>query len=168
MSDSIENEVTGCEAVVAAADYPVFVVTTRAGDELGGCLVGFTSQVSIDPVRFLVGLSKTNRTFAIAARASRLTVHLLGSEQKALAELFGGETGDDTDKFARCAWNPGPGEVPVLSEAAGWFSGAIIQRHDFGDHVGVVLAPDSGTARPSATRTLRMHAVQDLRPGHQA
>lgn len=167
MSDSIESADTGCEAVVAAADYPVFVVTTRAGDELGGCLVGFACQISIDPVRFLVGLSKTNRTFGIAERASRLTVHLLGSEQKSLAALFGGESGDEIDKFTRCAWRPGPGTVPVLSEAAGWFSGPIIGRHDFGDHVGVLLAPDTGAPPAPVTRALRQHAVQDLHPGHQ-
>lgn len=168
MSDSIENADTGCEAVVAAADYPVFVVTTRAGDELGGCLVGFTCQAGIDPVRFLVGLSKTNHTFEIAARASRLTVHLLGAEQASLAALFGGETGDRIDKFAHCGWQPGPGGVPVLSEAAGWFSGRIIRRHDFGDHVGVLLAPDAGTSPSPGTRPLRLHTVEDLQPGHPA
>jgi flavin reductase (DIM6/NTAB) family NADH-FMN oxidoreductase RutF len=45
-----EKVVAGKEAfeqLVALVDYPMFVVTTRAGDEPAGCLVGFTSQVSI-------------------------------------------------------------------------------------------------------------------------
>jgi flavin reductase (DIM6/NTAB) family NADH-FMN oxidoreductase RutF len=45
------------EKLVSLLDYPMYVVTTRVDDESAGCLVGFTSQVSIGPPRFLVGLS---------------------------------------------------------------------------------------------------------------
>jgi flavin reductase (DIM6/NTAB) family NADH-FMN oxidoreductase RutF len=34
------------EKLVSLLDYPMFVVTTRAGDEPAGCLVGFATQVS--------------------------------------------------------------------------------------------------------------------------
>ena len=47
------------EKLVSLLDYPMFVVTTRAGDESAGCLVGFASQVSIRPPRFLVGTVET-------------------------------------------------------------------------------------------------------------
>ncbi|WP_205634969.1 hypothetical protein [Mycolicibacterium elephantis] len=30
-------------------DYPMFVVTTRAGDRQAGCLIGFSSQVALGP-----------------------------------------------------------------------------------------------------------------------
>ena len=55
------------EQVVGLLDYPMFVVTTRAGADRAGCLVGFTSQVSINPSRFLVGLSKRNHTYRVAS-----------------------------------------------------------------------------------------------------
>lgn len=168
MADSISEADSSCEAVIAAADFPVFVVTTRAGGETSGCLVGFTAQVSIDPLRFLVGLSKRNHTHGVAARADRVNVHLLGSDHLALAELFGTETGDDIDKFTRCAWHPDPTGLPVLDEAAGWFGGTILERHDFGDHTAVLLAPDTGAAPPADIRTLRFHMVEHLEPGHDA
>ena len=107
-------------------DYPMFVVTTRAGEELGGCLVGFTSQVSIRPPRFLVGLSKRNHTYRVARRATHLTVQLLPRRHHTLARLFGGETGDHTNKFDRCAWNAGPEGLPVLDGAIGWFTGLVL------------------------------------------
>jgi len=168
MAGSSAEEQTSCEAVVAAANYPVFVVTTCAGDELAGCLVGFSSQISIDPLRFLVGVSKENHTFRVAMRAQRLAVHLLGREQVSLAALFGGATEDDIDKFARCRWRAGPDGVPILSEAAGWFGGTIIERHDFGDHMGMLLAPDAGAAPAGGVESLRFSAVDDVRPGHPA
>lgn len=38
---------------MAELDYPMLIVTTRSGGELDGCLVGFSTQCSIDPARFL-------------------------------------------------------------------------------------------------------------------
>ena len=51
------------EKLVALLNYPMFVVTTGVGGTAAGCLVGFASQVSIHPPRFLVGLSTKNHTF---------------------------------------------------------------------------------------------------------
>ena len=56
--------------LVSLLDYPMFVVTTRADDEPAGCLVGFASQVSITPPRFLVGLSKRNYTYRVATTSA--------------------------------------------------------------------------------------------------
>jgi flavin reductase (DIM6/NTAB) family NADH-FMN oxidoreductase RutF len=50
--------------LVSQLDYAMFIVTTAADDERAWCLVGFASQASIHPPRFLVGLSDKNRTTA--------------------------------------------------------------------------------------------------------
>src|SRR4051794_1865945 len=94
--------------------YPMFVGTTPAGDESAGCLFGSATQVSIRPPRFIVGLSKRNHTYRVAEGASHLAVHLIGRRHCVLARLFGSETGDRTDKFARCAWHSGPEGLPIL------------------------------------------------------
>ena len=86
------------EQLVSLLDYPMYVVTTRTGEESAGCLVGFTSQVSIRPRRFLVGLSKRNHTYRVARRSEHLAVHLLPRRHRELARLFGSETGDHVDK----------------------------------------------------------------------
>src|SRR4051794_15391426 len=103
------------EAFSARIDEPVFVVTVAHGRTRAGCLIGFGSQVSIDPARFLACLSDKNRTYRVAAAgAEHLAVHLVPAGRRDLAELFGGETGDDVDKFERCAWHEGPRGVPLL------------------------------------------------------
>lgn len=128
-------------ALVADLDYPMVVVTTAAGSELAGCLVGFATQCSIDPPRFLVCISKQNRTYRVARGAELLAVHFLPADATDLAELFGGETGDRVDKFARCEWRPGPGGVPLLERCRNRFVGRVAARADVGDHVAFVLAP---------------------------
>lgn len=156
------------DALIAAADPPVFVVTLAAGGRRAGCLVGFATQVAIEPRRFLVCLSKVNRTYRLAQHAEFVGVHLIGRDHTSLAMLFGGETGDEIDKFAHCSWQPGPHEVPVLDDAAAWFCGRVLDRHDFGDHVGLFVAPEMGESLRSEPGALRYHDVANLEPGHPA
>jgi flavin reductase (DIM6/NTAB) family NADH-FMN oxidoreductase RutF len=156
------------ENLAALLDYPMFVVTTMAGDHPSGCLVGFTSQTSINPPRFLVGLSRKNHTFTVAQDAEHLALHLLPRSQLALAALFGEETGDATDKFARCAWHSGPAGMPILDAAPAWFVGQVIRRFDLGDHVGHLVKPVAGCAADELGALITYSDVRDLEPGHDA
>lgn len=156
------------DRVMSLLDYPMYVVTTRAGDEMSGCLVGFATQVSIDPPRFLVGLSKRNHTYRVAQHAEYLAVHLVPRQQCELARLFGSETGDKIDKFERCNWRPGPHGLPILEDAAGWFGGKVRSRYDLGDHVGFLLDPVSGSAPDTFEQLVTFSDVRDLDPGHEA
>jgi flavin reductase (DIM6/NTAB) family NADH-FMN oxidoreductase RutF len=155
--------------ITAGLDYPMYVLTLDAGPPWGraGCLVGFTTQCSIDPPRFLVCLSKRNRTYRASAGARVVAVHTLGAADRDLAELFGSHTGDDIDKFERCAWRPGPDGVPVLERCPAWFAGEITGRTDLGDHEGLTLAP-THVAGGSTEPLLMFSAVRDLDPGHRA
>jgi flavin reductase (DIM6/NTAB) family NADH-FMN oxidoreductase RutF len=155
------------DAFVAGLDYPMFVVTATAGGERSGCLVGFATQCSIDPFRLLVCLSKNNHTYRVAESAPVLAVHRLDARQEELAALFGGSTGDDVDKFARCAWRPGPHGVPLLTDCPAWVVGDVLTRVDLGDHVGFHLAPTEVTATPDG-QPLSFAQVRHLTPGHPA
>jgi flavin reductase (DIM6/NTAB) family NADH-FMN oxidoreductase RutF len=155
------------ERLVATLDYPLFVVTTAADGERSGCLIGFATQCSIHPPRFLACLSVKNRTFDVARRAEYLVVHVLRDDDKETAELFGGETGDEVDKFAMTGWRPGPGGAPVLESAEGWFAGRILEIVDLGDHHGFVLDPvDAEGASPGDE--LSFQQAKDIDAGHPA
>jgi flavin reductase (DIM6/NTAB) family NADH-FMN oxidoreductase RutF len=84
--------------IVGELDYPMYVVTTRAGDDRAGCLVGFTTQTSIDPQRFLACISRANATSRTVESATHVAVHLVGRDHVDLARLFGEESEDWTDK----------------------------------------------------------------------
>lgn len=131
---------------VAGLDYPMYIVTVGLSGQAepesrSGCLVGFATQCSLNPPRFLVCISKANHTYKLARRAPVLALHIIGPAQHDLAELFGGETGDDVDKFADCRWRPGPGGVPLLTECPRWLVGNVLHRTDLGDHAGFLLEP---------------------------
>jgi flavin reductase (DIM6/NTAB) family NADH-FMN oxidoreductase RutF len=144
------------------------VLTTAADGERAGCLVGFFTQCSIDPVRFLVCVSVRNHTHRVVAAANTVAVQALAADQYALAELFGGSSGDLLDKFARCEWTPGPHGVPLLSGCPEWLVGDVLDRIELGDHTGVLIAPTAAGRSADRRPPLLLSAVLGLTPGHSA
>ena len=146
----------------------MIIVTAVAPDgRRSGCLVGFSTQCSIHPPRVLACISKANHTLPVASAAPVLALHWLGDDDRDLAELFGGETGDEVDKFERCAWQPGPGGVPVLDGVKGWVAGPVVGRFDVGDHVGFVVEAGAGADEEPSAGQLGFQAVKDVEPGHE-
>ena len=155
------------QRLVGRLDYPMFVVTAAAEGRRSGCLVGFATQCSIHPPRFVVWLSKKNETCRTAVRAGALAVHALGPGDAALAELFGHESGDRVDKLARSGWREGPVGVPLVEGCGAWFAGRVVGRVDGGDHLGFLLEPVAAEA-DDAPVGLGFQAVRQVEPGHEA
>ena len=153
--------------LVGDLDYPMFIVTAAREGRRSGCLVGFATQTSIDPPRFLVCLSEKNRTTELAREAEMLGVHCVPASDDELAELFGGETGHEVDKFERVGWDEGPGGVPLLDECPNRFVGRVESRLDAGDHIAFLLAPVQASAEPDFGQ-FRFHRAKRIDPGHEA
>lgn len=156
------------QELTAHFDYPMFVVTTAVGETRAGCLVGFCTQCSIDPARFVVFLSDKNYTYRVAKQADALGVHLVPADSGDVARLFGEETGDDVDKFERVQWRPGALGVPLLDACGDRFVGRIVEHISTkgGDHLGFVLEPlevDAG-----GRTFFPFSKAQELTPGHEA
>jgi flavin reductase (DIM6/NTAB) family NADH-FMN oxidoreductase RutF len=154
--------------LVGDLEYPMFIVTARAeDDEPLGCLVGFTTQTSIDPPRFVVCLSHKNRTFRRGRDSGLLGVHCVPAHADELAQLFGGRTGDDVAKFERCLWQEGPGGVPLLEECPNRFVGRVLWRRDAGDHDAFLLEPLTAEADPGEEE-FTFHRAKRIDAGHEA
>jgi flavin reductase (DIM6/NTAB) family NADH-FMN oxidoreductase RutF len=145
----------------------LLVVTTANSKTRGGCLVGFATQCSVDPLLLLVCISQKNRTCRVADGATGLAIHGISKAERDLAELFGGETGDEVDKFERCEWRSGPLGLPILARAPGWIAATIEGRMDAGDHIAHLVRPTAAELRrpfdPLPTRS-----GTEIEPGHDA
>lgn len=153
--------------LVGELDYPMFIVTVATAHDRAGCLVGFATQCSIDPPRFLVCLSNKNRTFRLAQEAEVMVVHLVPDDATKLAELFGGASGDEVDKFALCGWSPGPGATPVLDDCRNWFAGRILKRLEAGDHWAFLLEPFEAVS-DTGEQPFTFHRARRIDPGNKA
>lgn len=149
-------------------DYPLFIVTAAEAERREGCVVGFATQSSFDPARFLACLSRANRTSRLAQETAALAVHLVPRDHSDLAELFGGVTGDEVDKFARCEWQAGPRGLPILDDCPSWFAGDVLERFDLGDHMGFLLDPFAAQHDDEAGESLYFQRVKYIDPGHPA
>ncbi|WP_321170588.1 flavin reductase family protein [Streptomyces sp. Je 1-369] len=162
----------GIAAFTALADSSVYVVTAVSDGQRAGCLVGFASQCSLEPVRFAVWLSKANHTYRLALAATTLAVHQLPRDRHDLAERFGSLCSDRTDKFAGLSLEEGPEGAVVLSDSLTWFVGRIHDRCDGGDHVAFLLDPIAAHApapeSPGAGSPLTLHDAGDITAGHPA
>src|SRR5690242_5732298 len=103
-------------ALTTGTDPAMAIVTTAAGGERGGCLIGFHAQSSMDPARYCIWLSKANHTYRLALRSTHFGVHFLRPADFELAELFGTRTGDEVDKFADVASEVHESGVPLLTQ----------------------------------------------------
>jgi flavin reductase (DIM6/NTAB) family NADH-FMN oxidoreductase RutF len=161
------------KTLVAHLDNQMFIVTVASAGEVSGCLVGFASQCSIDPARFLVCLSKQNHTYRVAAAGAAavdgqiLVVHVPRLGDLDLARHFGELTGDEVDKFVGVSWTAGPGGAPVLT-GLDWFCGAVRERHDLGDHEGFILdVLEQGSAERATEPRLGLDLALSFEPGHE-
>jgi flavin reductase (DIM6/NTAB) family NADH-FMN oxidoreductase RutF len=153
------------ERLMAALEHPLVVVAAAHRRGSAACVVGFSSQCSVDPPRYCVYLPTEHRAYEIARRAGHLMVHFLDRRQHALASLVdaGSRTGPDVDAAAEGApglrWRTGPdGRTPRLHGVDAWLFGRVVARHEAGDHVGFVLDP----VRARVPRRLRPLAARDL------
>ena len=151
-------------------DSAMIIVTTVSldGRTRAGCLVGFHAQCSIDPIRYVVWLSKANHTYRVGSLAQRFAVHWLSEDDLDLAAHFGTLTGNDVDKFEGVDWIDAGGGLPVLPAVP---NRLVARRHalldDGSDHVCLVLEPveEAGDGRFTP---LRFTAVMHLEAGHSA
>ena len=93
-------------------------------------------------------------------------MHFVPADGEELAELFGSETGDEVDKFARCAWHEGPAGLPILDDLPNWFAGRDpASGSTRGDHDALILEPIAAE-REAEEQELTFHRAKRIEPGH--
>ena len=92
-------------------------------------------------------------------------MHIIEERSKHIAELFGGETGDEVDKFSRVPWHFAHG-VPILDACERWFAGSVLEQITLGDHVGFLLEPID-TGQDASSEQLTFQNARDIEPGHK-
>ena len=155
------NARAGFEGVVGDLEYPMFIATARAGEERLGCLVGFTTQASIDPPRFIVCLSHNNRTYRHGRDAPVLGVHAVPPTPPTSRSSSAARPATN-GQVRPLHWHDGPEGVPILDRCENWFVGRVLERWDAGDHDAFLLEP---VAADPASRGVHLPPRQTDRAG---
>jgi flavin reductase len=111
----------------------VNVITTDGPAGRAGFTATAVCSVTDDPPTLLVCLNRSASAHPAVIGNSVLSVNVLGSDQQALSNLFGGKT-PMAERFAAANWSTWTTGAPVLDEAAATFDCRISQINSVGTH----------------------------------
>lgn len=81
--------------------YGIYLITSHDGETNAGCLVNTVFQITAEPVRIGVSVSKQNQTHEAIEASGSIAVNIVGETAASpLLGKFGYRTGREIDKFA--------------------------------------------------------------------
>ena len=137
--------------------YGLFVITTCDGGRDNGCISNTVEQVTAQPNRVSLSLSKENLTTELIQRSGRFTVSILSEAADFdLFKHFGFQSGRTVDKFAdftdcRRVSN---GTLAITRGTNTYLSVDVEQTVDLGTHIlfiGLITEMETLSDVPSAT-----------------
>jgi 3-hydroxy-9,10-secoandrosta-1,3,5(10)-triene-9,17-dione monooxygenase reductase component len=117
----------------------VAFVTAAPDGEPAGLIVNSLTSVSLEPPLISFCPSRSSLTWSRMRRTGRFGVNVLGRNHE---RFVARATPAGADRFAGLDWEPGPGGVPLLTDALASFECQIVAEHPTGDHSIVVAQVD--------------------------
>src|SRR5688572_10973088 len=126
-------DLDGFRHALGAFTTGVTIITTVDAD---GADVGMTANsfnsVSLTPPMVLWSLGRSSTNIVAFLRAKHFAVHVLASDQHALALRFSKR---GIDRFEGLTLDRGPDGIPLLEGAAARFECRTVSQYEGGDHV---------------------------------
>ena len=107
------------------------ITTADAQGRPVGLTVSSFNSVSLEPPLVLWSLGHRAASLPVFQQCAHYAIHVLSSEQQALAQRFATR---GIDKFADLAWTANAEGVPLIEGAAAVFECSNRNRYDEGDH----------------------------------
>jgi flavin reductase (DIM6/NTAB) family NADH-FMN oxidoreductase RutF/rubredoxin len=130
----VENEVD--LKALWGLSYGLYVVASKHDEKLNGQIANTVFQVTAEPPRIAVSISKNNLTHEYIARSGVFSVSVLDvSTPMTFIGLLGFKSGRDVDKFSQIQYQVGSGGCPVVTEnALAVFEAKVLDGVDVGSH----------------------------------
>jgi len=127
------------KTVLRMIPYALYVATAAHGGEVAAATITWLSQASFQPPLVMVALKADGYLYALARKAGRFAVNILGTGQKDMAAAFFKGARVEDHRLNGYAFEPGPTTAaPLLLEAPAWFEVEITDVVERGDHAVVV------------------------------
>ena len=139
----------------------VAVITTRDEQPVGFCATSLSS-VSLNPPTVSFSVATASTSGRAWQRAQCGIVHLLRSDQAAVASAF---ARSGPEKFAgEVAWRWGPGDLPLLDNVLAWM--LVATRHSLvvGDHLLLVCDVRQANVSPGRAPLIRHNGAYHALP----
>jgi len=116
--------------------YGVFMLSTKAGDKVNGCITNTCMQVANSPTRVAISVLNTNYTCDLIKESGVFALSIL--DQSVTFETikhFGFQSGRDVNKFEDIAPPEDENGIPYLGwQACALISCKVVSSQDLGSH----------------------------------
>jgi flavin reductase (DIM6/NTAB) family NADH-FMN oxidoreductase RutF len=112
--------------------YGLYVVTAGNGQNIGGMIASWVSQVSYAPPLIMLAVHPNRYTHDLIRDGGSFVLHVLDQEQKEYLPRFKGP--DPVDKFSGLEWKPGITGAPVLATCPAYIECRIKDSLAPGNH----------------------------------
>ncbi len=116
--------------------YGMYVVSSKSGKKINGCIVNAVAQVAATPPRIAVSVNKENLTHDYITKSGIFSISILdeNTPMKFIGRL-GFQTGRDVDKLRDIQYELGTDDCPVITEhSLGFLEAKVIDQVDVGTH----------------------------------
>lgn len=117
--------------------YGLYVLTAKDGEKDNGCIINTLAQVTSNPELISITVNKANFTRDMIDKTKKFNVSVLTTETPfGVFEHFGFQSGRDTEKFfpSQGVTRSENGIIYLPSCTNAFFSGEVIEQHDYGTH----------------------------------
>lgn len=121
--------------VLGNLTYGLYALGVEAGGRKNMCIVNTAIQVSSEPAKITVALSKNNFSHDLVKEAKKFSISIL--DQETDTEIFGRmgfSSGKDKDKFENFPYGEDELKNPYLNQALGVLSAKVTDMVDVGSH----------------------------------
>ena len=116
--------------------YGVYMLATKCGEKLNGCIVNTCVQVASNPTRVSIACINANYTCELIKESGVFTLSVLDNTCTFdTIKRFGMQSGRDVDKFNGIATGKDADGIPYLpSSACSMVKCKVVQQLDLGSH----------------------------------
>lgn len=116
--------------------YGIYLITAHDGDKNAGCLVNTVFQITAEPIRVAVSVSKENQTHEYIRAGGTVAVNVVDEQAESpLLGKFGYRSGRELDKFAGLACRRDEnGDMLIEEGIVSQFSCKVLKELDMDTH----------------------------------
>lgn len=136
--------------------YGLFVITTKVGDKMNGCIINTGIQAGSDPLTVAVSLNKTDYTHDMIMESKEFNLTFLSEDSTFdTFKHFGYQSGHDVDKFEKFEYSLADNGIPYITAGANaYISAKVTKTVDLGSHTLFIAEITDGkilSSTPSAS-----------------
>ena len=116
--------------------YGIFMLATKDGEKINGCITNTCIQVANDPTRAAISVLNSNYTCDLIKNSGVFEISILDKNCTFdTIKHFGYQSGRDVDKFADINASFDENGIPYLTEnVSSVVTGKVLEKHELGTH----------------------------------